>query len=130
MRFTFQDKSYGLEFERNQVMCKIVRKGKEVTVPSKYPYTTARVYVFPEGLPKSLIGHATVGCFPKDKYSHELGRKYALRALSDVLKKQNWGKEFLGALWQSYVNRAKLQGKPREVAEVLPAEPELQQPED
>jgi hypothetical protein len=113
MRFTFQQKSYGLEFERNTEKCKVIRKGKLSTVESKYPYTTVRIYVFPTDLPKSLIGHATVGCFPKDKYSHELGRKYALRALSDVLKSQHWDKEFLGAMWNCYVNRAKLQGTPK-----------------
>ena len=113
MRFEFGGRTYLLEFQREHKDVHSIHNGEMTTVKSKYPYTTATLFLVEEA-PKdgkfrktSEVLKATVGCLHTDKYSNSAGRLFALRALTSKLRRTKWDKEFRAALWQAYVNRGK-----------------------
>lgn len=106
MRFTFNGKDYSLGFQRNTQSVKVMRDGKESTVPSKYPYTTVTLYERTSPSTSGVIAQATVGCIPSDPYSNEKGRLYALRALNQMLfRSQVYDEKFREAMWKAYFTR-------------------------
>jgi len=107
MRFTFEGKEYKLSFERRHKHVTLLQGNRKVTVPSKYPYTTVTLYDrAPSGAP-SVLASATVGCAPTDSYSNEKGRLFALKELTNALRRYRISKEFRTAMWHAYVNRGK-----------------------
>jgi hypothetical protein len=135
MKFTFEGRRYFIEFQRAQKDVTIVRKKRNGeqqhnTIKSLHPFTTARLKErLGDALP-NLIESATVGCLPSDKYSNELGRLYALRALTQVLTKKHGksvhgSKDFKRALWRAYELRGQsdvIEGTVVKTEAVLPAQ--------
>jgi hypothetical protein len=103
MRFTFEGRRYELDFSRERKDVVILRDGTKHTIKSLHPYTTVSLKErIADALP-ATVATATVGCLPTDRYSNDLGRVYALRALTQVLtKKHGKSKEFKAAMWRAY----------------------------
>lgn len=131
MKFTHGGINYFLEFERKhksvttfekvivvkestdaagKVTRKEKRENRQKTVPSKYPFTTARLLEARGEKVPNRLAQGVVGCLPSDAFSHEKGRLAALKELSYVLRKQNNAPEgLLHALWDSYLSRKREQ---------------------
>ena len=109
MRFNVDGRRFRLEFERHYRQVTILRAGNEHTIRSKYPYTTATLYELKDINTATPIAHATVGCAPTDLYSNANGRLFALRALTEVLRKKDTPYELRAAIWETYINRGKNQ---------------------
>ena len=107
MKFTFEDQTYLLEFSRKKDWVTTFKNDHAVRVMSKHPFTTVRLYLL-VGETKTQMAHATVGCLPTDVYSPAAGRLYALRGMHTALKNQRWTREFLGLMWQAYMDRGKI----------------------
>jgi len=113
MRFTFDGKTYVLEFERSYKNVERYKQRQKLNIRSTFPYTTAILSErIGEYLPQHKeVARTTVGCFPGsvygggDSYSHNKGRLHALKDLSIVLRKQGYSKAFNEALWNAYENR-------------------------
>ena len=123
MRFEVDGKTYLLDFHREHRKVKAVvgtqeatePDGKKVTVPlyeevnSRYYYTTATVVVedttgegdhFP-------VATYTVGCFKRDQFTPEDGRRAALRLM--LKGRTDLSYEFKAALWKAYFEDKVLQ---------------------
>lgn len=107
MRFTYQGTSYLIEFERQRK----VPTGSVAMVPRTY--TTARILKVtgPGKKDVEVFREYTVGHNPRDTFSYEAGRKYALTlAMYDAPTKgggeplmgTRLTKEFRTAVWLAY----------------------------
>lgn len=123
LSFEFAGQKYRLEFQRRRKEVELIRKAgkgehriKRVT--STHPYTTARLLLMREGETPRKFAEATVGCYTHDRYEPELGRRCALMALRRKIRAAGLEKETLRnlmkSIWFHYLNRAELQGKPKE----------------
>lgn len=117
--FVYDGKSFKLSFERVYKDVTLIRKAKvkgpdgklvwqqtEEKVKSQYPYTTVKLIALPTGnVAPVIFEKATVGCLPSDTYSHENGRRWALRELSNKLRKLGAPSTMTAAMWEAYLNR-------------------------
>lgn len=100
MKFQFENRDYYLSFARRfKQLSGKSKKGAGVRL-SKFPYTTAYLQVKENDGSKTIVAEKEVGCFPDDKFSNEIGRVYALRALTPTLSKALRTK-----MWEAYMSR-------------------------
>lgn len=141
MRFTFENRTYGLSFTRRKFDVNVVRDGKQKSVRSKYPYTTVTLYERTIPGAEAIIATATVGCLPSDKYSNAYGRLHALQALTQILTRKTvevkpsvfenrYSADFRTAMWTAFQNATGREPRTsittRRLQELLRAEQELQ----
>ena len=110
MKFTYEGQQYLIEFCRERYNLRKFDKGNDypfqLVIKSKHPYTTVNIMLMEEPRSATSKGKvsvyrsATVGCYHKDRYTHEQGRITALREVGRTLPK-----EFKGAMWDAYRNR-------------------------
>jgi hypothetical protein len=109
MRFTYNDKTYVLEFSRKhreradgQSLVTTVRP------MSTHPYTTVKVIEVDPRNPahRYLYREATVGCWHKEVFTLERGRIHALRAVG-----KNMPADFKAAMWKAYTDRETIKKK-------------------
>ena len=115
MRFTYKDKEYSINFQREH---KLVRVGvigdEDIYTKSKHVYTT--VLLLEHSISKKswwiawrrnnekpvVYRTATVGCHRRDKPSNERGRVNALRNITKTLPK-----DMIPLMWDAYHDRIK-----------------------
>lgn len=104
MKFTFEGKTYVIEFQRRkkQYTRFDYETGLDIPYESTYPYTTVTLFeVNPDhALDKKLFRTATVGCWYGDTYNLEKGRVRAMRLITITLPKP-----MKTALWKAYHDR-------------------------
>lgn len=103
MKFSVAGVNYELEFTRShrQVPSGFDHEKKEqIFVPSRFPYTTVKVFRVRKEQKPEVWRETTVGAHWSEVYTHERGRLHALRLVSKTLNKA-----FKKAMWESYVNR-------------------------
>lgn len=118
MRFTHVGQQFGLSFERKHQIVTVYKDGVKQNVQSTYPYTKVTLSRYPTGGTVEIIATASVGCVPTDRYDPKLGRKFALNALSRVLKNKVRKNDedakaaaykFREAMWKAYFEFVKPQ---------------------
>lgn len=102
MQFSWNGSPYVIEF---------ARRFRE-TPKARYPYTKATILKVDSPQVTTPVRTWEVGCYYKDTFTHEQGRKAALRgALYDDPRAPNHPsalpKEFKAAAWDSYFKRWK-----------------------
>lgn len=113
IKFTFQDKNYELEFTRKREEVELVRrhsKGQDCKVKrveSKFPYTTARLWLVSSAGIRVVLANGKVGCAPIDQDVKRVGRRRALQLLSRVLRTslrddKPMQQALTAALWDAY----------------------------
>lgn len=110
--FEHDGRHYELEFVRKREEVELMRRhGKETAkvkkVMSKFPYTTAQLWICPKDKPRVLITSGRVGCCPKDNDCKRTGRTLALKRLSRILmhnlRNDKEGQQKLtAAIWDAY----------------------------
>ena len=108
MKFDYDGATYTIEFTRNYRL--IPNPNKEAGAPAKiltsYPDTSVLLWKRVGTEPGTLFSMATVGAYLHDKFSHEEGRRAALRKMSKgttpVLDK-----DLKRAMWKCYMERGK-----------------------
>lgn len=130
IRFRHDNKTFELEFERKKEEVDLVRRcgktaeAKVKRVTSKYPYTTARLYLR-TGEARTQLAMGKAGCAPEDVFTKSGGRLTALKILSQVLhvimrNDPKMQKELTGKMWEAYLERGRKTPKP-EPPILLPA---------
>lgn len=110
MRFHYNGHDFSIEFQRTHKMIPTGtdKEGNIVYEDSKYPYTTVIIYKWVEGENGKLVPEMyrtyTVGCYHKDHFTNEEGRKTALRCLC-IGNSLTAG--FKKVLWDTYLSRGK-----------------------
>lgn len=123
MSFEADGKMFVIEFKRKKkpvhVIDPFVRQVRR-QIESTYPYTTCTVFEVDEG-PRcfwKVYRTYTVGCFKRDQFNLEAGRKAALRAIS---LGTSLTKKFKAAMWKAYLERPTGPPEPRSKASVVEA---------